>query len=158
MHPVVAQVVYSFQQALEDLEHFAGALTPEELWRSPGGVGSVGFHIKHAAGSVSRLMTYVQGGELSPEQFTVLANEKVPEGSSAQALLADLSVQLERAEDILRSLDPATFHEARGVGRKRLPTTVGGLIVHVAEHTQRHVGQAIVIAKLVAGSRTEGLL
>jgi len=35
------------------------------------------------------------------------------------------------------------------VGRMRLPTTVIGLLVHIAEHTQRHVGQAISAAKLV---------
>jgi hypothetical protein len=28
---------------------------------------------------------------------------------------------------------------------------VGGLLVHIADHTQRHVGQAITTAKIVAG-------
>ncbi len=45
-------------------------------------------------------------------------------------------------------LSPLTFEEPRGVGRQRLPTTVGGLIVHCAEHTQRHVGQAITTARI----------
>jgi hypothetical protein len=36
------------------------------------------------------------------------------------------------------------------VGRKRLPTTVIGLLTHIAEHTQRHVGQAIGAAKWAA--------
>ena len=36
------------------------------------------------------------------------------------------------------------------MGRKRLPTTVIGLLTHMAEHTQRHVGQAIAAAKLAA--------
>jgi uncharacterized damage-inducible protein DinB len=36
------------------------------------------------------------------------------------------------------------------VGKRQVPTTLGGLLVHVAEHTQRHVGQAITTAKLVA--------
>jgi uncharacterized damage-inducible protein DinB len=40
--------------------------------------------------------------------------------------------------------------EPCGVGRKRLPTTVGGLLTHIAEHTQRHVGQAISAAKWAA--------
>jgi hypothetical protein len=35
------------------------------------------------------------------------------------------------------------------VGRRALPTTVIGLIVHLAEHTQRHLGQAILITKLL---------
>jgi len=30
---------------------------------------------------------------------------------------------------------------------------VGGLLVHVAEHTQRHVGQAITTAKIVVAKR-----
>jgi uncharacterized damage-inducible protein DinB len=47
-------------------------------------------------------------------------------------------------------MDPATLGDARTVGRKRLPTTVIGLLTHIAEHTQRHVGQAIVTAKLAA--------
>ncbi|SPE40016.1 conserved hypothetical protein [Candidatus Sulfopaludibacter sp. SbA3] len=34
------------------------------------------------------------------------------------------------------------------MGRKRLPTTVIGLLTHIAKHTQRHVGQAIVTARL----------
>lgn len=33
------------------------------------------------------------------------------------------------------------------MGRKKLPTTVMGLVIHIAEHTQRHVGQAITTAK-----------
>jgi hypothetical protein len=36
---------------------------------------------------------------------------------------------------------------------KLLPTTVGGLLVHVADHTQRHVGQAITTAKIVTAKR-----
>ena len=47
-----------------------------------------------------------------------------------------------------RALDPAHLTDPRGVGRKQLPTTVNGLLVHIAEHTQRHVGQAICAAKL----------
>jgi hypothetical protein len=53
-----------------------------------------------------------------------------------------------RAEETIRSIDPATLAEPRAVGRKRLPTTVIGLITHIAEHTQRHLGQAISAAKL----------
>jgi uncharacterized damage-inducible protein DinB len=54
------------------------------------------------------------------------------------------------AEAVIRAIDPATHGDARTVGRKRLPTTVIGLLTHIAEHTQRHVGQAIVTAKLAA--------
>jgi uncharacterized damage-inducible protein DinB len=30
-----------------------------------------------------------------------------------------------------------------------VPTTLGGLLVHVADHTQRHVGQAVTTSKIV---------
>jgi hypothetical protein len=47
------------------------------------------------------------------------------------------------------------MEEERQVGKKQLPTTVGGLLVHVADHTQRHVGQAITTSKIVAAQRNE---
>jgi len=43
----------------------------------------------------------------------------------------------------------------RTVGRQSLPTTIGALLAHVAEHTQRHVGQAITTAKVVRAARSE---
>jgi hypothetical protein len=43
--------------------------------------------------------------------------------------------------------------EPREVGRKRLPTTAIGLLTHIAEHTQRHVGQAISASKLAKVSQ-----
>ena len=37
------------------------------------------------------------------------------------------------------------------VGRGLLPASLGGLLVHCAEHTQRHTGQMIVASQLAAG-------
>jgi hypothetical protein len=51
----------------------------------------------------------------------------------------------------LRALASADLGAERVVGKKQLLTTLGGLLVHVADHTQRHVGQAITTAKLVRG-------
>lgn len=51
-------------------------------------------------------------------------------------------------ERVLR-FSPERFEEARGVGRAGLPTTVVGLLIHAAEHTQRHVGQAVTTAKVL---------
>jgi hypothetical protein len=62
-------------------------------------------------------------------------------------LLAGVERAFESAEAILCALDPTCLAEPRGVGRKQLPTTVIGLLVHIAEHTQRHVGQTISAAK-----------
>ena len=92
-------------------------------------------------------MTYVNGGQLSDAQMAALKTEK-ESGGTREALLAAIDQAFENAEAVARALDPAHFTELRGVGRKQLPTTVIGLLVHIAEHTQRHVGQAISAAKL----------
>ena len=145
--PLVAPVLYSFQQAREDLAHWTDGLTNEQIWARPYGFGSVGFHIRHIGGSVDRLMTYVLQRQLSDQQKAVLAAEHEP-GASRDELLQGLDRDLSAAEVVVRSLDPATLRDPRGVGRKQLPTTVIGLLTHIAEHTQRHVGQAISATKL----------
>jgi uncharacterized damage-inducible protein DinB len=147
VHPLIAPVLYAFQQAREDIAKFTEGLTAEQLWASPHGFGSAGFHIRHIAGSTARLMTYLQARELSPEQMEALRDEPRPLGIDREALLAMLEVSLEEAESVVRALDPAMLTDTRAVGRQRLPTTVIGLLTHIAEHTQRHVGQAISSCK-----------
>ena len=57
---------------------------------------------------------------------------------------------LETSAARIRALTPNRFAEPRGVGRKQLPTTVGALLVHCADHTQRHTGQFVTTAKVVS--------
>jgi uncharacterized damage-inducible protein DinB len=54
----------------------------------------------------------------------------------------------------VRALANMNLEEVRTVGKKQLPTTVAGLLVHIADHTQRHVGQAITTAKIVAAGNS----
>jgi uncharacterized damage-inducible protein DinB len=93
-------------------------------------------------------MTFLQGRELTAEQVIALAAEEQPGEQSTAELLADLGRAFEAAEGVVRSIDTAQLPEPRWVGRKRLPTTVIGLLTHIAEHTMRHTGQAISAAKL----------
>jgi len=53
----------------------------------------------------------------------------------------------------VRAFAGSDLEAKRGLGRKALPTTVGGLLIHVAEHTSRHVGQVVIMAKLAVASR-----
>ena len=144
---LTAPILFAFQQAREDLAKHTQALTTEQIWATPHGFGSVGFHIRHIAGSTGRLLTYLQGQQLSAAQMMALDSEPQP-GAMREELLEHLDNAFHHAENIVRSLNPATLTEPREVGRKRLPTTVIGLLTHIAEHTQRHVGQAISAAKL----------
>ena len=146
--PLLAPVLYTFQQAREDLRGWTAGLSDAQLWATPHGFGSVGFHMRHIAGSTGRLMSYLQGKQLNAEQLATLKEEHEPAGAGREELLALVDAAFREAEEVVRALDPATLGEPRSVGRRQLPTTVIGLLVHIAEHTQRHVGQAVSAAKL----------
>jgi uncharacterized damage-inducible protein DinB len=155
MPPIVMPAAHALMQAAEDIPAATAGLTAEQLWARPGGAASVGFHLRHVAGSVDRLLTYARNETLSDAQLAALATEQLPRADAADAaILARTAVAaIERAIDVMRATSPATYLEPRAVGRQRLPTTVLGLLVHVAEHTQRHTGQIIATAKVV---RTTG--
>jgi uncharacterized damage-inducible protein DinB len=147
IHPLIAPSLYGFQQAREDLAKHTEGLTTDQIWVRPHGFGSVGFHLRHIAGSTNRLATYLEGKQLSKDQMAFMHREHEP-GAAREELLAEIGTAFERVETLARSIDPERLSEPREVGRKRLPTTVLGLLTHIAEHTQRHVGQAISAAKL----------
>jgi hypothetical protein len=131
----------------EDLALHTEGVTQDQLWHRHGQLPSLGFHLRHIAGSVERLTAYLMGEELTPEQLAYLKTEG-DAGATLHELLTGIDAMLTATEAKLRTIDPATIHEPRYIGRKRLPTTVLGLLVHIAEHTQRHLGQAITTAKL----------
>ena len=147
IHPLVMPVFFSFAQVREDLATHTAGLSDEAVWRKFGRV-SLGFELKHIAGSVDRLTTYLEGGQLTRRQLETLRQESEPD-QSLEELLASIDAQLANTEDQLRLLDPATLYGRRAVGRQTLPTTVLGLLVHLCEHTQRHLGQAILLASLL---------
>jgi uncharacterized damage-inducible protein DinB len=148
MSPLIAPLLFSFQQAREDLRRCLNGLSAEQIWATPHGFGSLGFHLRHIAGSTDRLTTYLQGAGLTPEQMAALHAEHESAGAGSEELLALIEDSFRKAEAIVRRIDPSTLAEPRTVGRQHLPTTVIGLLVHIAEHTQRHVGQAVSAAKL----------
>jgi len=148
--PMLTPLFYSFQMAREDLAVATADLLQAELWVRPFGLTPVGFHIRHLTGSTERLMTYVQGRELSAAQLAAMEAESGPEEPTRDQLLQAMYQVFREAETVVRALDTGILSDSRTVGRKRLPTTVIGLLTHIAEHTQRHVGQAISAAKLAA--------
>jgi hypothetical protein len=147
--PLLQPVAHAILQALEEVEAEMKSFPAELLWTRPGGVASVGFHLQHLAGVLDRLFTYARGQSLSDVQRSTLQAEGQAGGNlDVSSLVAAFRVQVDRAVEQLRSTDPATLTEPRAVGRDRLPSTVLGLLVHAAEHTQRHVGQLLVTARV----------
>lgn len=145
---LVQPLLFSFAQVRHDLAQHTAHVSDEDVWKQLGAVPSLGFQLRHIAGSAERLATYLFGGQLSDEQLAALKTEHVP-GATRAELLESLDVTLRQIEEHLRALNPGALYEPRFVGRQRRPTTVLGLLVHIAEHTQRHLGQAITTAKLL---------
>jgi len=157
VHPLVAPTLHAYTQAREDLARWTNGLTDAEIWLRPHGLAPVGFQLRHIAGSVDRLSTYLRGEQLTPEQLEALAHEMDPGSGPSRSLpelLAEVNAALLKSEQVIQLLDPTTLTQPRRVGRKQLPTTVAGLVVHLAEHTQRHVGELIVTSKLARTGRT----
>lgn len=46
----------------------------------------------------------------------------------------------------------AILTETGRVGRKRIPSSVSGLLFHAAEHTMRHTGQSLVTVRVLCAS------
>jgi uncharacterized damage-inducible protein DinB len=153
--PAVARaVLHALELASEDVRRWAGALNDAQLKMRPSGLPSVGFQIRHIGRSVDRLLAYAEGGALTSQQLTALKAEN-DENASRTELFAEFDESMARSMIRVRALSREDLEQARFVGKKRLPSSLGGLLVHVAEHTQRHVGQLITTAKVVATSERE---
>jgi hypothetical protein len=153
VHPLLAPTLHAFAQAHEDLARWTDGLTDAEIWSRPHDLAPVGFHLRHIAGSVDRLTTYLRGQQLVLEQLEALRHEMDP-GAELFDLLRAVADALAKSAETIRRLDPNLLTDPRAVGRKHLPTTVMGLVVHLAEHTQRHVGELIVTAKMVRSAQS----
>jgi uncharacterized damage-inducible protein DinB len=151
--PVQRAVLHALELAKEDIQRWCGDLTDEQVNARPGGVAPVAFHIRHIARSSDRLLTYAEGGSLTPEQITVMKAELEP-GATRREVFAELDAALERSVARVEAFSVESLSMPRVVGRQQMPTTVAGLLVHVADHAQRHVGQAIVTAKIAKASST----
>lgn len=143
---------HALVQAREDLDRATVGMSLGNLWLRPNGAASFGFHLRHVAGSLDRLLTYARGAQLDERQHAALKREAEP--GTPPVEVATLVEQARRGIDAalaqLRATRREELLEPRAVGRAQLPSNVLGLLVHAAEHTSRHVGQAITTAKIVA--------
>jgi uncharacterized damage-inducible protein DinB len=148
-------VAQGLLQCREELRANVLGLTAEQIWARPSGAASVGFHVRHAAGSLDRLFTYARGEHLSPTQQAILAAEAHPDltPNVGATLVAAFEEGVQRALEQLQRTSETTLLEARGVGRAQLPSTVLGLLFHAVEHTQRHVGQVVTTLKILRGEQ-----
>ncbi len=146
--PVQRAVVHALELAGEDVERWCLRLPPGLLAREPMGLPSVAFQVRHITRSLDRLLTYAEGSALTEAQLAALGDERRGNVDAAE-LRREFEQGLATSVDRVRAFTTMQLGEIRFVGRERLPTTVAGLMVHVADHTQRHVGQAITTSKVL---------
>lgn len=150
LDPLRRGVIHALELAEEDVARWCAGLGEEAMFARPFGLPSVAFHLRHTVRSLDRLLSYAEGRPLNEAQLALLASEMDP-GRRAE-VLQEWSAGLHRARERVSEFAVGRFGEARGIGRKQLPTTLGGLLVHCAEHTSRHLGQAVTTAKVVSAS------
>ena len=147
--PYLMPAAHALVQAGEDLAVVAG-LSPEQLLARPGGAASLDFHLRHLAAATERLLTYARGRRLAPEQLArAAAEQEAATSPDAAVLVAEVREALEDVLAEIRATPRERLLEPREVGRQRLPSTVLGLLGHIAEHAARHVGQIVTTTRLV---------
>jgi uncharacterized damage-inducible protein DinB len=145
-------LLHSLQMAQEDTAKWCGGLDDCELHLRPFHLPSVAFQLRHIARSLDRFCCYAEGSPLSAEQLTALAGEMDGSGDW-QAIRSELEKSIEKTGQRLDAIVRRPPDSPVRIGRRGLPTTLGGLLIHAAEHTQRHVGQAITTAKIIVAQR-----
>jgi uncharacterized damage-inducible protein DinB len=146
-------VLHALELAREDVEGWSADLSDAELEAQPLGLPAVGRQMRHIVRSLDRLLTYAEWRQLSAAQLEALKGE-ADESASRRALFAEFEAGLCSAMERVRAFRSEGYGDARGVGRKMLPTTLGGLLVHCADHTQRHAGQLVTTAKVIVALRS----
>jgi hypothetical protein len=151
--PLLMPIVHTLIQVREDLEGLALSVPAAHVWQRPGGAASIGFHVRHAGGALDRLFTYARGETLTDAQRAAAREEGAPGDPPASLtdVVAGVGGLIDRALDQLRGMSREVLLDERKVGRAGLPSTVLGLLFHAAEHSTRHVGQAITTAKILVG-------
>jgi len=142
-------IAHALLQSNEEINSLMKDFDESLLWKKPANVASVGFHLQHIVGVQDRLFTYAKKEMLNEQQLQYLKDEgKENLSITVNSLLENLNHQTEKSVEQLKQTGENILTEKRFVGRKKIPSTVLGLLFHTAEHTMRHTGQLLVTVKI----------
>jgi hypothetical protein len=149
--PELQPAAHALLFAKEELDRVLADIRDQQIWQTPNGAASIGYHVRHCSGSTLRMLTYVRGESLTEQQLAAVRSEKTPDPRlNVSALARGAHEAIDAALDFIRAADAAKLDEPRFVGRKRLPSNVRGLIYEIVVHTARHVGQIATTARIVS--------
>jgi len=152
--PLTQPVAHALLQAGEEIGNALSGFPDHLLWIKPAGVASVGFHLQHMSGVCDRLLTYAKEQSLTKDQLIYLQHEEtaIEENTNTLLLVEKFHSSVQKVIDFLTTLSNADLTAFRPVGRNKLPSTLMGLLIHIAEHTMRHLGQLLVTAKILTAT------
>ncbi|WP_419210898.1 DinB family protein [Maribacter sp. X9] len=147
---------HALLQSEKELKKYTLNFPKELLWAKVAGRASVGFHMNHITGVLDRMLTYAAGKSLSEAQFQFLIQEgNFNLDTEVKELQENFSAKVEEAIHYFEQLPEAILMDKRTVGRKKLPSTVLGLLFHAAEHSQRHMGQLLVTVSVLCAKNID---
>ncbi|SFR68322.1 DinB family protein [Maribacter stanieri] len=147
---ILQPAAHALLQSERELKKYTANFPKELLWAKTSGRASVGFHMNHITGVLDRMMTYAKSESLTDEQFLFLKQEgSFNLDTEVEDLQEQFSTKVAEALAFFKTIPEHTLTETRTVGRKKLPTTVLGLLFHAAEHSQRHIGQLLVTVSVL---------
>ncbi len=154
---VVRAVWHALELANEEVDRWCSGLTDQQVNARPANLEPLAYQLRHMSRSLDRLFTYAEGAELSATQLAHLKSELTGDATRDE-LVMEWKDAFHNAIRRLTALQASDLETPRGVGKKQLPSTVGGLLIHIAEHTQRHVVQMISTSKVVQRSHVHDVL
>jgi len=114
-------------------------------WRANAQSNSVGNLLLHLNGNVRQWILSGVGGQ--PDIRHRASEFDARTGPPASALLADLNRTLDEVDAVLARLTENNLLEPRTIQGRDV--TVLGAVFHVVEHFSQHLGQIILIAKVL---------
>ncbi len=63
--PLLMPAAHALMHAEEDATRALEGLTTEQIWMKRSSAASIGYHLRHIAGSIDRLCTYARAGTLT---------------------------------------------------------------------------------------------
>jgi len=147
-------VAHALLQAREEVNDLMHDFPDQLLWEKPAGMASPGFHLEHMRGVINRLLTYARAEALNEEQLRYLSSEGTPyiDDEITKKIVEAFNKQIDDAIEQLKQTDENSLTTPRGIGRAQIPTTVIGLLFHMAEHVMRHTGQLLVTVRVLLAS------
>ncbi len=154
--PLLQPAAHALLQVSKELNEHTLDFPNALLWKKPYGRASVGFHMLHVTGVLDRMMSYSKSEMLTEDQFTFLKDEGMADSKkTVTELVRNFDDKVEEALAYFKTIPDDRLTEVRTVGRKKLPSTLIGLLFHAAEHGQRHLGQLLVTVSILKGQGTE---